>query len=28
VIDEIIDYLGRRMIPKVVVLTGMCLGVI
>jgi hypothetical protein len=27
-IDESIDYLGRRMIPKSVVLTEMCLSVI
>jgi hypothetical protein len=27
-IDESIDYLGRRMIPKAVVLIEMCLSVI
>jgi hypothetical protein len=27
-IDESIDYFGRRMIPKAVVLTEMCLSVI
>jgi hypothetical protein len=27
-IDESIDYFGRGMIPKAVVLTGMCLSVI
>jgi hypothetical protein len=27
-IDEGIDYLGRRMIPKIVILTKMCLSVI